>query len=380
VGDATLAADASDTAAAPYFSICIPQYNRTDFLLEAIRSFAVQDFQDFEVCISDGGSTDAGTDRIEAALKTHGLRYVLSRSDRNLQYDENLRTSIASSKGRYLLLMGNDDALADECTLSQIRRVLDANAPVAVAITNYLELSTSTHYRRMRSTEVLGSGPAVAASTYRHYSFVSGVILDGKGSREAPTDACDGGEMYQMYLGSRLIAGGGRFLSIDSTCVHKDIQISGRAVDSYRSRPRLHPCPLVERPLPMGRILQTVEFGMVSAASESATREAAGTIARQLYMFTYPYWVFEYRRVQSFKYALGVYMALRPSVTTRTSRITWSAKTVCWLAYLGFGAAAFATPIAVFDRARPLLYAIAKAGRRSGGQQVTSVPSHAEAP
>ena len=54
----------------PYFSICIPQYNRSDFLLEALRSFSVQTFRDFEVCISDGGSTDGGFPSIEEFLNT----------------------------------------------------------------------------------------------------------------------------------------------------------------------------------------------------------------------------------------------------------------------------------------------------------------------
>ena len=42
----------------PTFSICIPQYNRTSFLLEALKTLNEQDFKDFEVCISDDCSTD----------------------------------------------------------------------------------------------------------------------------------------------------------------------------------------------------------------------------------------------------------------------------------------------------------------------------------
>ena len=42
----------------PYFSVCVPQHNRTSFLLEALRVLAGQQFRDFEVCIADDWSTD----------------------------------------------------------------------------------------------------------------------------------------------------------------------------------------------------------------------------------------------------------------------------------------------------------------------------------
>ncbi|MDB9482187.1 glycosyltransferase, partial [Dolichospermum circinale CS-537/05] len=40
----------------PFFSICIPQYNRTSFLIEACKVLAQQTFKNFEVCISDDQS------------------------------------------------------------------------------------------------------------------------------------------------------------------------------------------------------------------------------------------------------------------------------------------------------------------------------------
>ena len=55
--------------ARPYFSICIPQHNRTSFLIEALRTLDRQTFRDFEVCISD----DASTDGREADLRVDGI-------------------------------------------------------------------------------------------------------------------------------------------------------------------------------------------------------------------------------------------------------------------------------------------------------------------
>lgn len=347
-----------------YFSICIPQFNRTSFIIEALRSFCAQTFKDFEVCISDGGSTDGGLIEIEKFLICSGLNYKIKKSENNLQYDENLRSSISLSEGDYVLLMGNDDALADTNTLAYLKELLDRNAPVAVGITNYHELSTNKDYRRMTRTGVLGSGPDVAAANFRHYAFVSGIIIDGHSARAVATDMCDGSEMYQMYLGARLIAAGGRFLSIDKICVLKDIQIPDQIVDSYRAKPRISPCPIVERPLPMGRILATVAFGIDCATSGIGRDRSISLVAKQLYQFTYPFWIFEYRRVQSFNYALGVYFALRPSRAMKNVPISLSTRTSSWLIYILFGVIGFITPLHFFDTARPFLYSLAKRGRK----------------
>jgi len=347
-----------------FLSICIPQYNRTNFLIESLRSFSKQLFKDFEVCISDGGSTDGGLPAIENFLTNSGMRYKLRRSDKNFHYDENLRSSISMSEGKYILLMGNDDALADANTLTFLKDLLDINSPVAVAITNYHELSTGKDYRRMTRTGMVGAGPAMAAASFRHYAFVSGIIMDGPSARAAATDQCDGGEMYQMYLGARLIASGGRFLAIDKICVLKDIQIPGQFVDSYRDKPRLSPCPVIERPLPMGKILHTVALGIDSVASGVERERSISLVAKQLYKFTYPFWIFEYRRVQSFNYALGVYFALRPSRTMENIRIPFSTRINSWLIYISAGVIGFLTPLCFFDAARPFLYAIAKRGRK----------------
>ena len=77
----------------PYFSICIPQYNRTRFLLEALQSIADQSFRDFELCISDGGSTDGGRPDIENALKQLGVPYE------DIQVQDAVKDLEAQAKG-----------------------------------------------------------------------------------------------------------------------------------------------------------------------------------------------------------------------------------------------------------------------------------------
>jgi glycosyltransferase involved in cell wall biosynthesis len=347
----------------PFFSICIPQYNRTDFLIKACRTFSCQDFDDFELCISDDCSNDFKEAILLDYLRKSGMVYVFVKTDRNLRYDGNLRNAISLSRGEYLLLMGNDDGLTDATILRAIRDEVCRFCPVDVAITNYRELPGGRIYRRITKTGVLGSGPATAASTFRNYSFVSGIVLKGDLARQAATEALDGSEMYQMYLGTRMIAVGGRLLGIDRICVDKDLQVAGQTVDSYRALPRLHPCPIVERPLPMVRLLQVVAAGLGSDDTTKGREKNLIRVSKQLYRFTYPFWAVEYRVSQSWRFAVGVYLALRPTRIANGLTFSRHGQFRLWSMYLCFGLLALTIPTSVFSVFRPWLYAFAKRAR-----------------
>jgi hypothetical protein len=163
------------------------------------------------------------------------------------------------------------------------------------------------------------------------------------------------------------VAEGGRLLGIDSVCVDKDLQIPNQIVDSYRLKPRLHPCPIVERPLPLGRLLQVVAAGLRGGDAALCPENYLINIASQLYVFTYPFWIFEYRLVQSWRYALGVYLALRPSRITAGLKLSVSGRVRLWMMYGAFGLLSLTIPIGVFQAARPSLYAFAKRLRTRDG-------------
>jgi hypothetical protein len=355
-----------DSSWAPFFSICIPQYNRTAFLIAALKTFRQQTFQDFEVCISDDCSTDGGTLMLLGYLSGSGLKYAYVQNETNLRYDGNIRRSIAISQGRYIWLMGNDDGLSDPGILASAHREILRNAPVAVAISNYREAVGDQVYRRMHSTGIIGSGPAVAVDTFRRYSFVSGVIMDGPAARGLSTDRCDGTEMYQMYLGARLISGGGRLLSIDEIYVDKDLTVPGEMVDSYRLRPKLSLVAALEKPLPMSRLLEVVAAGAEPYHTGRQLDRNLTHAARQLYTFIYPYWAVEYRRVQSWRYALGVLLSVRPSRVTRGLKLSFGSQVALWTRYLAFGVSSLIVPISLFRAMRSRLYGLAKRLQPSG--------------
>lgn len=51
----------------PAVSVCIPTYNRKDYLKETLQSVFAQTYKDYEVVIVDDGSTDGTEEMIKTA-------------------------------------------------------------------------------------------------------------------------------------------------------------------------------------------------------------------------------------------------------------------------------------------------------------------------
>ncbi|MCL4543444.1 MAG: glycosyltransferase [Chloroflexi bacterium] len=94
----------------PRVSVLIPTYNRADLLLHTMHSVLAQDFDDFEVVVSDDCSTD---DTREVAESFRDSRVTYRRNDSNLGYGGNLNEGARSCRGEFLYLLGHDDILLD---------------------------------------------------------------------------------------------------------------------------------------------------------------------------------------------------------------------------------------------------------------------------
>ncbi len=343
----------------PYFSICIPQYNRTSFLIEALQALSKQTFRDFEVCISDDCSPDGRHGEILTALQNLDLRHVYYWQPANLRYDGNLRAAIGLAHGEYCLLMGNDDRLAEPGTLQRLYELMSPHRNVGVVITNYKADGGAVTTRRVPITRIAGSGPGLAARCFRNFSFVSGVVLRRDRAVAHATAKWDGAEMYQMYVGCRILGEGYKLLEVSDAMIVQAIQIPGETVDSYAARPRLNPCPINERRTPlvdMGRLV----FDAIQPYSGRKAPALAFAVILQILLFPYAYWVIEYRRVQSWKYSVGICLGMRPSNVLGSMRLYWTHLQLLKALYLGITVAGLCIPIGVFDSFRSRLYALAK--------------------
>lgn len=351
--------------ARPYFSICIPQHNRTSFLIEALRSLERQTFRDFDVCISDDASTDGREADLLGYLERASFTHRYVRQEKNLRYDGNTRAAIGLARGRYCFLLGNDDGLTHATTLEKLADVLRAHGEPAVALTNYREVENGRIYRRVTSSGILGGGVAAAVAHFRSFSFVSGVILETRPAHEHATPHYDGSEMYQVFLATRLLAEGGSLLAIEDVVVDKDLRIPGESVDSYAARPKLDPCPVVPRKFNLSSFPAVVSGAIEPYVTKRELARVNMRILLQLYAYTYPFWLIEFRRVQSWKYALGIALGQRPAEMSKGLLISPAGSAVTALTFMLSTLGGLLAPVTATQKwIGPIFYKLAKRAPR----------------
>lgn len=90
------------------FSICIPTYNGASLIGETLKSILSQDFQNYEIIISDDNSTD---NTLEVIKGFKDARIKVFKNKENLGCGRNLEVLRKLAKGDVLFLMGQDDIL-----------------------------------------------------------------------------------------------------------------------------------------------------------------------------------------------------------------------------------------------------------------------------
>ena len=349
----------------PFFSICIPHYGnhgRTDYLLAAFDSFAMQSFRDFEVCVSDDNSPDGRQAEIAAALERLGLQHVVKTRMVNGRYDANTRTAIGLARQpKYCILMGNDDGLKDATSLAQLAEALGNDGRIGVLISDFEDFSTGVRGKRILATREFPGTPDTAARHFRNFAFVSGVIFKREPAQAIATERWDGSEMYQMWIGCRLISTGQPLLELAEPIVRKDIALGGQMrTGSYMWRPRIAACPITTRKLPFNDIGRVVCDAIAPTVSEREARRLSFTVFYQLFTITYPFWLFEYRRVQSWNYAAGIALGMRPKRSMRDVSFGMLRRLTISTVFVVTTALAMVIPLQLFQSLRPALYRLAK--------------------
>jgi len=102
----------------PFFSIIIPTYNSELILNETLDSILSQQFEDFEILIMDGLSTD-GTLSIAQSKKDNRIR-IYSEKDKNI-FDA-MNKGLKLSSGEWIYFIGSDDTFFDNEVLGKVNK------------------------------------------------------------------------------------------------------------------------------------------------------------------------------------------------------------------------------------------------------------------
>jgi glycosyltransferase involved in cell wall biosynthesis len=111
----------------PLISICIPTYNRKDYLRETIQSILDQTCKDYEIIIVDDGSTD-GTEQMVRNLGIPVTYYWQPNGG-----DAAARNKLIElAKGKYISFIDSDDLLLPDAIERMLKVMEDENGDVIV--------------------------------------------------------------------------------------------------------------------------------------------------------------------------------------------------------------------------------------------------------
>lgn len=106
----------------PFFSVLMPTRNRASLLRSALKTAVNQEFQDYEIIVSDNNSIDDTRIIVEDFMKSSDkIKYV--NPGRDLSMCDNWEYVLDHAAGRYIVYLCDDDALAPN-SLSYIHELL----------------------------------------------------------------------------------------------------------------------------------------------------------------------------------------------------------------------------------------------------------------
>ncbi|MGQ0792560.1 MAG: glycosyltransferase [Deltaproteobacteria bacterium] len=113
----------------PYFSIVMPTKNRARLLAHAMESALGQDFQSFEIIVSDNCSSD-DTESVAKGFNSPRVRYI--RPQEPLTMPDHWEFALDYAQGEYITYLCDDDALCPGALQSAAAAIADRKAELLV--------------------------------------------------------------------------------------------------------------------------------------------------------------------------------------------------------------------------------------------------------
>lgn len=340
-------------------SICIPQYNRINYLLRSLKMIESQTYHNIEISISDDCSTDNTVEEIANLKKVYKYPIIFDRNAQNMGYDRNYRKCIEMATGDYAFVIGNDDSIYGNESIAWLVGFLKENNYPDVGFCNMIEERTGgTLIKRALKTTILGSGTQVALKNYSCFSFVGGLIYKRSTFLNFNTAKYDGSIYSQMYVGVYMIVNGAKLFSIVEPFVLKDLLLDGVFRKGYRDRisKKWSAFRVVDGGLPsvMNVLISALRDG------DSLTQENAYFIFRRMYCVTYPHWILDYKENGALPEAFGLIVGLNPLRNKNYLILNTLNKTRVYFFYVVGSIFALLFPVFLFKRWKQKIYSFFK--------------------
>ena len=196
----------------PFFTVCIPAYNRANYLSPLLDSIFQQDERDFEILICEDRSPERSA--IAAIVTRYSaqnpgrIRYL--ENECNLGYDGNIRELVQQARGEYCVFMGNDDLMCAGA-LTAIADVISRHSDCGVVVRTYatFDQSPEVHkqvFRYYPDEHAIPPGHQAIATAFRRSVVLPGMVIHRDSAANLAISEFDGSLLYQLYLVGRILA------------------------------------------------------------------------------------------------------------------------------------------------------------------------------
>jgi glycosyltransferase involved in cell wall biosynthesis len=333
------------------FSICIPQFNRIEYLIYSLDILKLHNHKNFEVVISDDCSTDDTEEVLSEYSKYIDYPITYYRFETNQGYDRNLRKTMELATGDYCFILGNDDALAHENVLRDLELFLINNNMPDLGFCNYCEFVDNEKVtKRAHYSKVIGTGADIGINKYSSFSFVAGLIFKKRTFDLFNTDRFDKSIYAQIALALHMICNNAILFSIQETWVRKDIVLASngevKKSNSYRDFINHNWFRIKAADGGLKSVINVIDT--VLEDNQLMTQKRLDSVFKKLLFNTYPYWVIDYKSNGATASAFGLYIGLQPYKIRQFSKMSFVLKFKYVVCYQFVSILAFITPSKLF--------------------------------
>lgn len=95
----------------PLVSVFCPAYNAENFIEKTLLSILEQDYENFEIVVSDDFSTDKTVSIVKRLSDKYPGKIILNENPRNLGITDNCNMALSLCRGKYISLFAGDDMM-----------------------------------------------------------------------------------------------------------------------------------------------------------------------------------------------------------------------------------------------------------------------------
>jgi abequosyltransferase len=153
----------------PKLSICIPTYNRADYLIRTLNLLKNQLNSDVQLVISDNHSTDTTRKKIENFKKNNSfLNIKICHQEKNLGFDKNVLSVINLADGQYCWLLSDDDFIIYN-SIQRILKKIEEMPDTALFLINYSRFDVNQ--KKITAKKMINLKNDVAYTDFNSFYF-----------------------------------------------------------------------------------------------------------------------------------------------------------------------------------------------------------------